>query len=140
MSQSAIALLWLFGRRLLNVNSGNPIRLRRINRDDSKLSVRVTRSNGYRGLFSRRSRNHPALDQYRHAEIQAGISRIGLFDSLFGCLLTSGTRVLGAGFALNEMQATVPLGPWDIDGMGFHEATFFSSGALRFLAHDVRDL
>ena len=139
INQSAIALLRLFGRRLLNLNGGNPIRLRRINRDDSKLPVRVARSNGYCGLFSRRSGNHPAVDQYGHAETRAGIARIGLFDFLFGCSLTSGTRALGTGFALNEVQATVPRGTRDIDGIGFHDAAFFSGSALGLLAHDVRD-
>ena len=47
MSQSAIALLRLFCRRLLNLNGGNPIRLRRINRDDSKIPIQVARTNGY---------------------------------------------------------------------------------------------
>src|SRR5579871_4139741 len=104
---TAIGLLGLFSRRLLNLNGGNPIRLRRIHRDDSKLPVRVARLNGYCGLFSRRSRNHPALDQDGHAETGTAIALIDLFDSLFGCSLTSGTRVLGTGFALNEMQSTV---------------------------------
>ena len=54
INQFAIALLRL-GRRLLNLNGGDPIRLRRINRDDSKIPVRIARSNGYCGLFSRGS-------------------------------------------------------------------------------------
>jgi hypothetical protein len=130
----------LVGRRLLDLNGGDPIRLRRINRDDSKLPVRVARSNGYSGLFSRRSGNRFAIDQYGHAETRAGIRRIGLFDFLFGRSLTSGTRSLGTGFALNEVQATVPRAPRDIDGIGFHDATLFSGSVLGFLAHDMRDV
>src|SRR5208282_5835630 len=54
INQCAIALLRLFGRSLLNLNGGDPICLRRINRNDSNIPVRIARSNGYRGLFSRR--------------------------------------------------------------------------------------
>ncbi len=60
---SAIPLLRLFGRRLLSLNGGDLIRLRRINRDYAKAAVRIARSNGYCGLFSRRCGNHPAVDQ-----------------------------------------------------------------------------
>ncbi len=48
----SVDLFQLLGGRLLNLNSWNPIRLRRINRDNSKVAVRVARSNRYRGLFS----------------------------------------------------------------------------------------
>ena len=70
---------------------------------------------------------------------RAGIARIYLFHLLFGCLLTSGTRTPGAGFTLNEVEATVPRVTRDIDGIGFHDAAFFSGSALGVLAHDVRD-
>src|SRR6185312_13824435 len=118
---------------------GDLIRLGGINRDDSKLPVRVARSNGYGGLFSRGSGNHPAVNQYSHAETRVGIARIGLFDLLFSCSLTGGTRALGSGFALNHVQATVPRGTRDVDGIGFHDVTLFSGSALGLLAHDARD-
>src|ERR1039457_3190848 len=140
INQSAIALLRLFGRRLLNLHGGNPIRLRRINRDDSEMPVRVARSNGYPGLFSRRSGNDLAVHQYGHPEPRAGIARVDLFDFLFGGSLATGARALGAGFALNEVQATVPRGTWHIDGIGFHDAALFSGSALGLLAHHTRDL
>jgi hypothetical protein len=125
---------------LLNLNGGNPIRLRRINRDYAKAAVRVARSNGYRGLFSRRFGNNLAVDQYGHPETRAGIARVDLLDVLFGCSLASGTRALGTGFALNEVQATVPRGTWHIDGIGIHDAALFSGSALGLLAHHTRDL
>ena len=131
INQPAIALLRLFGGRLLNLNGGNPIRLRRIDRDYAKAAVRVARTNGYRGLFSRRRGHHLIVDQYRHAKTCAGVAGIGLFHCLFGCSLTCGTRALGAGCALNGVQVAVPGGPRDIDGIGFYAVALFSGSASR---------
>jgi hypothetical protein len=96
-NQSALALLRLFGRRLLKLNGGNPIRLCRLNRDHSKIPVRVALSNDYCGLFSRRSGNHPAVDQYGHAETRAGIAGINLIHLLLRDLLSSCTGAMSTG-------------------------------------------
>src|SRR5260370_28831615 len=135
-----VDLFPLLGGRLLNLNGGNPIRLRRIDRDYAEAAVRVAHSNGYCGLFTRGSGDYPAIDQYGHAETAARIAWIGLFHFLFGCSLTPGTRALGAGFTLNEVQAAVPGRPRDIDGKGFHAAALFSGSALGFLGHCTMDL
>ena len=71
---------------------------------------------------------------------EPGSPGFDLFDFFFGGSLTGGTRAPGTGFAFNEVQSTVPRGTRNIDGIGFHDAAFFSGSALRLLAHHTRDL
>ena len=94
-------LFRLLGGRLLNLNGGNPIRLRRINRDYVKAAVRVARANGYRGLFSRRRGHHLIVDHDRHAKACAGVAGIGLFHRLFGGLPATCIGLAGGPCTLN---------------------------------------
>ena len=101
-----VDLFRLLGGRLLDLNSGNPIGLRRINSDNSKITVRVARSNGYRGLFSRRSRNRPAIDDYRHAE--TGTVSPGLICSTFCSVARSPVELERSVLVLRSMRWRLP--------------------------------
>src|ERR1019366_2726128 len=47
-------------------------------------------------------------------------------------------EALGGGCALNQVEAAVPDGPWNTDGIGFHCVALFSKSSCRFVAHGTR--
>src|ERR1019366_8897777 len=47
-------------------------------------------------------------------------------------------EALGGGCALNQVEAAVPDGPWNTDGIGFHCVALFSRSSCRFVAHGTR--
>src|SRR5208283_5390775 len=74
INQSAIALLRLFGRRLLKLDGENLVGLRRINFHHSKIPVQVAEANCSRGLKSGRAGLHRVIDQHIRAEAGAGLA------------------------------------------------------------------